>query len=58
MTNNFSSDEMSSTADFETALGQVIRTALQNDIDVWGTWEYRTEGPDSDTEVMVIELAA
>ncbi|WP_336326531.1 hypothetical protein [Halovenus sp. HT40] len=58
MTADFNSDdEMSSTADFEAALGQVILTALQNDIDPWGTWEYRTDEANSDTEVMVIELA-
>lgn len=58
MTDNFSSDdEMSSTEEFETALGQVIHTALDNEIDPWGTWEYRTDGANSDTEVMVVRLA-
>lgn len=57
MTTDFTDDEMSSTTDFETALGNVILTALQNDIDPWGTWEYRTDRPDSDTEVMVVRLA-
>lgn len=58
MTTDFiSDDEMSSTADFEAALSQVILTALKNDIDPWGTWEYRTDGPSADTEVMVVRLA-
>jgi hypothetical protein len=50
-------DEVSSTAEFEVALGRVIRTALENDVDPRGTWEYRNNGTDADVEVMVVELA-
>ncbi|SFR30782.1 MULTISPECIES: hypothetical protein [Halorubrum] len=58
MTTDFTSDdEMSSPEEFEAALGQVILTALENGIDPRGTWEYRTNGTDSDVEVMVVELA-
>ncbi|WP_423750702.1 hypothetical protein [Salinirarus marinus] len=58
MTTDFTSDdEMSSTEDFEAALGRVILTALQNNVDPRGTWEYRTDGTSSDMEVMVVELA-
>ncbi|WP_248897627.1 hypothetical protein [Haloplanus halobius] len=58
MTTDFTSDdEMSSTEDFETALGRVILAALESGIDPRGTWEYRTDGTNSDMEVMVVELA-
>lgn len=58
MTTDFTSDdEISSTEDFDAALGRVILGALQSDIDPRGTWEYRTDGPASDVEVMVVELA-
>lgn len=50
-------DEMSSTEDFENALSRMILSALENDIDPRGTWEYRTEGTGSDMEIMIVELA-
>ena len=50
-------DEVSSTEEFEVALGRVIRTALENGVDPRGTWEYRNDGTDADVEVMVVELA-
>lgn len=57
-TDSTADDEIASAADFEAALGQVILTALQNDIDLRGSWEYRTDGGTPDVEVMVVELAA
>lgn len=58
MTADFTADDdISSTDDFEAALGRLLLAALQNDIDPRGSWEYRTEGPASDVEVMVVELA-
>ena len=57
MTTDFTDDKISSTADFEAAINRVILTALENDIDPRGTWEYRTKERDSDMEVMVVELA-
>lgn len=56
-TDSTSDDEISSADDFEAALGEVILAALQNDIDLRGTWEYRTDGETPDLEVMVVELA-
>jgi len=56
-TDGTSVDEVSSTAEFEIALGRVIRTALENGVDPTGTWEYRNDGTDADVEVMVVELA-
>lgn len=52
-----SDDDISSTEDFEAALGRLLLVALRNDIDPRGTWEYRTDGSTSDVEVMVVELA-
>ncbi|WP_434521475.1 hypothetical protein [Halorubrum sp. AS12] len=58
MTADFTSDdEISSTEEFETALGRVILAALENGVDPRGTWEYRANGTNSDVEVMVVELA-
>lgn len=58
MTIDFTSDdEMSSTADFEAALGQLLLFALRNDVDPRGTWEFRTDGTNASMEVMVVELA-
>ncbi len=56
-TDDTADDELSSTAEFEIALGRVIRTALENGVDPRGTWEYRNNGTDADVEVMVVELA-
>jgi len=57
ITDDSSEDEISSTEEFEVALGRVLCDALENGVDPRGTWEYRTEGTDSDMEVLVVELA-
>ena len=58
MTNDSpSDDEISSADDFEAALGQIVLAALQNDVDLRGTWEYRTDEETPDVEIMVVELA-
>lgn len=58
MTIEFTSDdELSSSAEFETALGRLVLAALENGIDPRGTWEYRSDDAATDMEVMVIELA-
>lgn len=58
MTTDFTSnDEISSSDDFEAALGQVVLAARQNDIDLRGAWEYRTDTETSDVEVVIVELA-
>lgn len=56
-TDDTSDDEISSTEEFEVALGRVLRDALENGVDPRGTWEYRSDDPGSDVEVMVVELA-
>ncbi|WP_435074310.1 hypothetical protein [Halorubrum sp. HHNYT27] len=56
-TDDTSDDEISSTEEFEVALGRVLHDALESGVDPRGTWEYRTGGTGSDMEVMVVELA-
>lgn len=48
--------DISSREDFETALRGLVASALENDVDPRGAWEYRTNGEDGDWEVMVVEL--
>lgn len=57
-TDSTSNEEITTTEEFEVALGQIILAALQNDVDLQGAWEYRTEGETPDMEVMVVELAS
>lgn len=56
-TDDTPNDEISSTEEFEGALGRVILAAFENGVDPRGTWEYRNNGTNSDVEVMVVELA-
>ncbi|GAB7013237.1 hypothetical protein [Halolamina salina] len=55
-TDSTSNEEITTTEDFEAALGRVILAGLENDIDLQGAWEYRTDGEMPDMEVMVVEL--
>ncbi|CQH56410.1 uncharacterized protein HHUB_2377 [Halobacterium hubeiense] len=58
MTTDFTPDDgLSNTADFEAALGRVLLAARRNDIDPRGAWEYRSDDPGPDVEVVVVELA-
>jgi hypothetical protein len=57
MTSEFTFDgEIADSEEFESALGQLLLAALQNDIDPQGSWVYRTDGTGQDLEVMVYEL--
>lgn len=47
---------ISAADDFETALGQLLTAASENGIDPEGSWEYRSENPGTDWEILVIEL--
>jgi hypothetical protein len=51
-----SDDEISTTKEFEAALGRVILAALENGVDPRGAWEFRNGEAGSDVEVMVVEL--
>jgi hypothetical protein len=50
-------DDVSSSEEFEAALGRLLLAAFESGVDPRGTWEYRSDGPDADVEVMVVELA-
>jgi hypothetical protein len=57
MTSDSPSDtEITSSEDFEAALGDLLRAALNNGVDPEGAWEYRTNNNGTDWEVMVLEL--
>lgn len=43
-------------AAFEAALQSLLLSALENDLDVQGAWEYRNGQGFSDMEVLVTEL--
>lgn len=49
-------DEIVSIDDFEAALGRLIVTAIESDVDPSGSWVYRTKDEPTDVEVMILEL--
>lgn len=50
--------EITSTEAFESALGELLLSAVKNGIDPRGAWAFRTDGVSEDWEVMVLELQA
>ncbi|WP_181686423.1 hypothetical protein [Halorhabdus salina] len=56
MTPPSADDELTNVEDFERALGQMLLSALERDVDPRGSWVYRTDGLGPDLEVMVHEL--
>lgn len=49
-------DDITDPNEFEAALGQLLRTALENGIDLKGSWEFRSDGDGNDFEIIVYEL--
>lgn len=49
-------DEITTAAEFDVALEKLLLTALDNDVDICGAWEYRTNGSGPDIETMIVEL--
>lgn len=49
--------EISTEAEFDSALQMLLLAALDNGLDPRGAWEYRNGGIRPDLEVMVSELA-
>lgn len=49
-------EEIVSAEDFEAALGGLVLTALESDINPHGSWVYHTNDGETDVEVMVFEL--
>jgi len=48
---------INSTDDFEAALAAIVETAIANDIEVNGAWEFDTRGSTHRWEVNIVELA-
>lgn len=49
--------EISTEAEFDSALQTLLLEALNNDLDIQGVWEYRNGHTYPDLEVLVTELA-
>lgn len=49
--------EISTEAEFESALQRLILSALERNVDPQGAWEYRNGQAHPDLEVLVTELA-
>lgn len=58
MTRNFIDGDITTDAEFDAALGQLLLEAVRNDIDPRGTWVYRNGQTIPDWEIMVLELAS
>lgn len=56
MSGDQSTDEITTADEFETALGDLLEAALQNDIDPQGNWVYKDGHQDSNWEVEIYEL--
>lgn len=49
--------DVTTPADFEAVLAEVVETAFKSDVDVRGAWNFRTDGSTHDWEVEIFELA-
>lgn len=49
--------DISTEAEFDSALQTLLLSALENDLDPLGAWEYRNGRAHPDLEVLVTELA-
>lgn len=58
MTDDHLSDvAITTAADFESLLAELVEKAVKQDVDVRGAWEFRTAGSTHDWEVEIVELA-
>lgn len=48
---------ITTSAEFEAALTAIVETAVEEEVDVRGAWEFQTRGSTHDWEVNVTELA-
>ena len=48
---------LTSSAEFETAIAAVVESAVKQDVDVRGVWEFETGGSTHRWELNVVELA-
>lgn len=49
---------VTSDEEFEAVLAEVVKKAIEADVDVRGAWEFRTDGSPQEWEVLISELAA
>jgi hypothetical protein len=47
---------ISSEAEFESVLAEVVERAIKNSVDVRGAWEFQTRGSTHNWEVEIVEL--
>lgn len=58
MTRDYPSEmRITSAEEFEDALAAVVGTAIEEDVDVRGAWEFQTDGSTHNWEVEIVELA-
>ena len=53
---NVSDVSLSSEAEFESVLAEVVERAIKSGVDVRGAWEFQTRGSTHNWEVEIIEL--
>lgn len=57
MSNDSGTDSITTMAEFDTALGKLLTTARQNDLNPRGNWVYKNEDePATNWEVEIYEL--
>lgn len=56
MTHNYINGDITTDAEFDTALGQLLLNATRNDVDPRTSWVYRNGQTAPDWEVMILEL--
>lgn len=58
MSDTQQTESLTTQTEFETALGDLLTTAEENDIDIEGSWVYQADGStEPNWEVLVYELA-
>jgi hypothetical protein len=53
---NLSDVSLSSEAEFESVLAEVVERAIKSGVDVRGAWEFQTRGSTHNWEVEIVEL--
>jgi hypothetical protein len=49
--------DINSAPEFESALADIVESAIENNVDVRGAWEFETDGSTHYWELNVVELA-